>query len=59
MIKFVKKLECAAEPNIGKRGSCAKLSEDDFRGVVAYLASDLSMYVTGQNFPVDGGWGTW
>ena len=26
MVKFVKKLECAAEPNIGNRGSCAKLS---------------------------------
>ncbi|MBT5470444.1 MAG: SDR family oxidoreductase, partial [Nitrospina sp.] len=33
--------------------------EDDFRGVVAYLASDLSKYVTGQNFSVDGGWGAW
>jgi NAD(P)-dependent dehydrogenase (short-subunit alcohol dehydrogenase family) len=34
-------------------------TEDDFRGVVAYLASDLSKYVTGQNFAVDGGWGGW
>lgn len=33
--------------------------EDDFRGVVAYLASDLSRYVTGQNIAVDGGWGVW
>lgn len=34
-------------------------TEDDFRGVVAYLASDLAKYVTGQNLVVDGGWGVW
>ena len=34
-------------------------TEDDFRGSVAYLASDLSKYVTGQNLAVDGGWGVW
>lgn len=34
-------------------------TEDDFRGITAYLASDLSKYVTGQNFMVDGGWGIW
>lgn len=34
-------------------------TEDDFRGAVAYLATGLSRYVTGQNLNVDGGWGAW
>lgn len=34
-------------------------TEDDFRGAVAYLASGLSDYVTGQVLHVDGGWGVW
>lgn len=33
--------------------------EEDFRGAIAYLASDLSAYVTGQVLSVDGGWGVW
>jgi NAD(P)-dependent dehydrogenase (short-subunit alcohol dehydrogenase family) len=34
-------------------------SEDDFRGAVAYLATAMSRYVTGQTLRVDGGFGVW
>lgn len=34
-------------------------TEEDFRGAIVYLATDLSKYVTGQNLSVDGGWGAW
>jgi NAD(P)-dependent dehydrogenase (short-subunit alcohol dehydrogenase family) len=34
-------------------------TEEDFKGAVAYLACDLSAYVTGQCLAVDGGWTAW
>ena len=34
-------------------------SEEDFKGAIAFLSSDLSSYVTCQTLHVDGGWGTW
>lgn len=34
-------------------------TEEDLIGVIAWLASDLSKYVTGQHIAIDGGWSVW
>ena len=47
--KFIQKYE--ARTPLGRMAS-----EEDFIGIVVFLASDLSAYVTGQNIVIDGGW---
>jgi len=47
--KFIKRYE--SKTPLGRMAT-----EEDFKGAIAYLATDLSVYVTGQNLIVDGGW---
>lgn len=50
--KFIDKY--SSKTPLGRMGN-----EDDIRGAIGYLASDLSKYVTGENIHVDGGWSIW
>jgi NAD(P)-dependent dehydrogenase (short-subunit alcohol dehydrogenase family) len=47
------------ERYVGKTPLNRMASEDDFRGAIAFLASDQSAYVSGQVISVDGGWSAW
>lgn len=48
--KFVKRFEA-------KTPLRRMATEEDLKGAISFLATDLSKYVTGQNISVDGGWG--
>jgi NAD(P)-dependent dehydrogenase (short-subunit alcohol dehydrogenase family) len=51
--------ELFVERYISKTPLKRMATEDDFRGTVAYLATGMSSFVTGQTLRVDGGWGVW
>ena len=51
--------EIFAERYIARTPLGRMATEEDLKGAVTYLASDLSAFVTGHNLVVDGGWTIW
>jgi NAD(P)-dependent dehydrogenase (short-subunit alcohol dehydrogenase family) len=61
----------AIVPGVGDRGAAARrryaartplarvATEEDIKGAAAFLASDLSAFMTGQCLTIDGGWSAW
>ena len=48
---------CIRDRNYSEHTQLGRLANtDDIKGLILFLASDASAYITGQNVPVDGGY---